>query len=237
MPIRAIVNEPLLLDHLNGATPGLFGDRDVDRHTTFMPAVDGTVFRPGPRGSPRRLAFYARPRNARNLFEIGLRALRLAAGRGAFDADDWELLSIGQQLPDLTISDRHVLRNVGWMGYEAYGSFLGSVDVLLSLMLSPHTSYPPLEMAVAGGIVVTNTFGVKTAEALAAISPAIRACAPDPGALAALLVEIAREPVERASSGGNDRLAVPGIPATWDDALAETTAWLDGTVAVLRADS
>jgi hypothetical protein len=45
-------------------------------------------------------------------------------------------------------------------------------------MLSPHTSYPPLEMVGTGGHVVTNTFGGKTEAALKAISPRIHAASP-----------------------------------------------------------
>jgi hypothetical protein len=32
-------------------------------------------------------------------------------------------------------------------------------DLLLSLMLSPHPSYPPLEMAVSAGVAVTTCLG------------------------------------------------------------------------------
>ena len=56
-------------------------------------------------------------------------------------------------------------------------------------MLSPHTSYPPLEMAATGGLVVTNTYGPKTADALTAIAPSIRAAAPDVEALAQAIAE------------------------------------------------
>ncbi len=33
------------------------------------------------------------------------------------------------------------------------------MDLGFSLMASPHSSYPPLDMAAAGAAVVTNTFG------------------------------------------------------------------------------
>jgi hypothetical protein len=33
------------------------------------------------------------------------------------------------------------------------------MDLGLSLMASPHSSYPPLDLAAAGAVVVTNTFG------------------------------------------------------------------------------
>ena len=51
-----------------------------------------------------------------------------------------------------------------------YREFLPEFDVGMSLMLSPHPSIVPLEMAAAGMWVVTNTFANKTAENLLKIS-------------------------------------------------------------------
>ena len=36
------------------------------------------------------------------------------------------------------------------------------MDLGLSLMATPHPSYPPLDLAAAGAVVVTNTFSIKT---------------------------------------------------------------------------
>jgi hypothetical protein len=35
------------------------------------------------------------------------------------------------------------------------------MDVGLSLMYTPHPSYPPLDLAASGAVVVTNRYGVK----------------------------------------------------------------------------
>jgi hypothetical protein len=40
-------------------------------------------------------------------------------------------------------------------------------------MLSPHTSYPVLEMVACGGLSITNSFATKTTAALAKLSPNI----------------------------------------------------------------
>ena len=225
MPMRAIVNEPFLETLLCERRIGRFGDPTM-QHATFLPAVDRSVFRPRRAdrtpGAARRLVFYARPKNPRNLFEIGLRALRQAAADGVFDTGPWEFVAVGRELPELPLSERHVLRAQPWLSYEAYGELLGSSDILLSLMLSPHTSYPPLEMAATGGLVVTNTYGPKTAESLAAISPSILAAAPEVDALVAALRQAAEASIP----------ATPDVrlPATWDEALAEVVPWLAAQV-------
>jgi hypothetical protein len=232
MPMRAVVNEPFLETFLCERHIGRFGDPTM-QYATFLPAVDRSVFRPrradrAP-GAARRLVYYARPKNPRNLFEIGLRALRQAAADGVFDAGAWEFLAIGRELPDLPLSDRHVLRAQPWLSYEAYGELLGSSDVLLSLMLSPHTSYPPLEMAATGGLVVTNTYGPKTAESLTAISPSILAAAPEVDALVAALREASDASIPAAPD--------VRLPATWDEALAEVVPWLAAQVRELRGSA
>lgn len=234
MPMRPIVNEPFLEAFLRDRRAGHFAD-DAWPRTTFLPAVDRAVFRPRRAGrgpdDPRRLVFYARPRNPRNLFEIGLRALRSAVAAGVFDDGPWEFLAVGQDLPELPLDDRRALRPQPWLSYEAYGELLGTADVLLSLMLSPHTSYPPLEMAAAGGRVVTNTYGAKTAEALAAISPAIHAAEPGVEPLVGAL----RQAVARvATAPGDGPPADLALPASWDEALAEVVPWVARQVAELR---
>jgi hypothetical protein len=234
MPMRPIVNHPFLEAFLRERRIGRFGDTDL-AVATFMPSVDRAVFAPrhdAASSGSRRLVFYARPRNPRNLFEIGLRALREAVRRGVFDDDDWSFVAVGQELPSLPLSARHVLVGSPWLSYGAYGELLGTSDILLSLMLSPHPSYPPLEMAAAGGLVVTNAYGPKTAEALAAISSSIRAAEPDVeslvGALAAAVAEV---------RGRGDRpwAAEVSLPATWDDAVRDVVPWLADQVRDLRA--
>jgi hypothetical protein len=53
---------------------------------------------------------------------------------------------------------------------EDYYHLLPDYDVGVSLMLTPHPSLVPLDMAASGIVTVTNTFDIKTAAKLQAIS-------------------------------------------------------------------
>jgi hypothetical protein len=123
---------------------------------------------------PRRVLFYARPEPhaSRNMFEMGFLALSRAIEQGAFDQGPWEFYGIGtsgsaQHLPLPGGRALHLLPRVN---QREYARLLRAHDLGLSLMLTPHPSLVPIEMASAGMVTVTNTFGCKTAESLQSIS-------------------------------------------------------------------
>ena len=145
----------------------------------------------------RRLLFYARPEphGTRNMFELGLLALRTAVARGIFDSD-WDLFGIGSvDGPDrlLRLSADRSLELLSKRGQGDYAEVLASHDVGLSLMYTPHPSLVPIEMASAGMVTVTNSYETKTPEAMAEISPnLITAPADLEGIVAALREAVAR---------------------------------------------
>ena len=230
MPFRAVVNEPTLLEHLREQGHLKFDIRDPARAIAFMPAVDRAIFQAGERlPGRRRLVFYARPKHPRNLFELGLGALAAAVGQGAFDAEDWTFAAIGEETRGWSLAAGHTLDPVPRMTYRDYAAYLGESDILLSLMLSPHTSYPPLEMAAAGGTVITNTFSTKTAAALAAISSSIRGVPADVDSLSAAIAQAGRE------IGPGPRATQPlTLPWSWTESLADVVPWLEATIAAAR---
>jgi hypothetical protein len=212
-----VFNEQLLADYFAQAAVGRFADPDFARASlVFEPAVDRSVFSPAaqPHSGRRRLLFYARPTNQRNLFGLGLHALRSVASHPAFA--DWEFQAIGSRgsLPDLELGDGRMLRNAPWLDYAGYADLLRNADILLCLMLSPHTSYPVLEMAACGGLVVTNSFACKTPDRLRRISPNIIAARPTIEGIAASLVEAAQQ-----VTAGYDRFAPLDLPGSWEESL------------------
>jgi hypothetical protein len=239
MPIRAVVNESLLAEFLIRHGVGRFGDPAASESwRTFEPAIDPAVFAPRADGSarPRRLLFYARPKVERNAFDLGLRALRVAAAAGWLPADGWEVRAIGSVVPALPLGPSLDLEPVPWLGLAEYGRYLAESDVLLSLMVSPHTSYPPLEMAATGGRVVTNTFDVKTAERIRTISPRIDAVAPTVDALADA-IRRAVEAVEADVAGARVGTTVDGVamPSDWGASFEPVLPWLARSIEDLRA--
>jgi hypothetical protein len=70
-------------------------------------------------------------------------------------------VSVGEPHVDIDLGDGLVMRSVGKLDLRAYGDLLRRSAVGVSLMFSPHPSYPPLEMAVLGLLVLTNRFGGK----------------------------------------------------------------------------
>jgi hypothetical protein len=215
---QPIVNERVLADFLFQQRVGRFADpRFAERCLVFNPAVDCTLFSYTERSrGPRRLLFYTRPQQPRNMFGLGLEALRRAAVHPAFAAEPWEFLALGASIPETPLGTGKVLRSLPWQDYQHYAATIRGGDILLCLMLSPHTSYPVLEMAACRGYVVTNSFANKTADLLAAISPAIIPALPDVASVAVALVEAA----QRCADTDTATRGV-GMPKNWREALVD----------------
>jgi hypothetical protein len=105
----------------------------------------------------RKILIYGRPSIARNAFSMILESIRIwqkhfpAAG-------NWEVLSAGEPHPDIPINDNLVIKSLGKLSMEEYALTLANAAIGISLMVSPHPSYPPLEMAHFGMWVITNNF-------------------------------------------------------------------------------
>jgi hypothetical protein len=99
---------------------------------------------------------------------------------GYFDRDVWEFYGMGSvsHIESIRLHGDVHLNLLQKMTLREYADLLPGFDLGLSLMFTPHPSLPPIEMAAAGMVVVTNTFANKTRERLAAISSNIIAVDP-----------------------------------------------------------
>ncbi|MBE9127387.1 hypothetical protein IQ257_02205 [Coleofasciculus sp. LEGE 07092] len=73
-------------------------------------------------------------------------------------ASTWTILSAGQPHSNIDLGDGVVIKSMGKLSLKNYAYALGESSVGLSLMVSPHPSYPPLEMAHYGMWVITNKY-------------------------------------------------------------------------------
>ena len=128
-------------------------------------AQDGMWFEPAfparagirARERRRRIFFYARLHNARNLFWRGIEALHAGVAEGLFPAEDWEMHWIGRDAPEVALPRGIVPRITSHLTWGEYHEFVASMDAGFVLMDTPHPSYPPLDLAAAGAAVLTNT--------------------------------------------------------------------------------
>lgn len=107
----------------------------------------------------RRIIIYGRPSTPRNAFELICEALR-SWGWSDPRSKDWEVVAAGELAQDIDLGSLRV-RAVGKVGLEEYARLLSTSAIGLSLMVSPHPSYPPLEMAAFGMGTLSNRFANK----------------------------------------------------------------------------
>ncbi len=106
----------------------------------------------------RIILVYGRPGTARNCFEIICQAISLWQRSDPVEAERWRIVSAGEEFDPVRVSQVRNLEVRGKLSLPEYGDLLSRASVGVSLMASPHPSYPPLEMAYAGLHTVTNSF-------------------------------------------------------------------------------
>jgi hypothetical protein len=154
-----LVNSEILLEHFqnDGLVPGATAFEPSFPESLYHPALD-TRRRPADK---RRFFFYARPHNARNLYWRGLEAVASAIEEGVLDPAEWDFYFAGHGNGRLSLPGGVRPIIPGPMAWADYAAFVRGMDVGLSLMYTPHPSYPPLDLVASGSVVVTNRFGLK----------------------------------------------------------------------------
>jgi WsaF, C-terminal domain/WsaF, N-terminal domain len=180
---------------------------------------------------PRKLLFYSRPEPhaARNMFELGVLALRRAVQHGAFQGD-WSLEGIGSldRGRPLALGDGTNLRLIARSGQRAYAEILRDHDVGLALMYTAHPSLVPIEMASAGMLTVTNSFENKTPERMTEISPNLITVEPTVEGIAAGIAQAASavEDIEQRIRGSDLRWSRDWDRSFDDELLARVISFL-----------
>ena len=214
--LRVLVNTQLLFDHLADGPEPL--SRLRERGCWFNPAFP-SFRRPqaakAPAKGPQNFFFYARPNNDRNLFWRGLEVINAAMREGVLAPDQWNFHFVGWDLPNMELPGG--VRPTVWtkLPWSKYAGLVSSMDLGLCLMDTPHPSYPPLDLAAAGAVAVTNTHGSK--KSLEQWSRNIIAAPPSVAALTDALrdgVKLSRDSEQRFANCGSDH-----IPRDWEPQL------------------
>jgi hypothetical protein len=215
--VRFVINSEMLFNHL---TTGVEPLRNITANGVwFEPAFPAFADASGAARriqKQRRFFFYARPNNLRNLYWRGLEALTGAIEERILNSEEWEFYFVGRDLREMDLPGgvKPILReNLAW---SDYAQLIRQIDIGLSLMDTPHPSYPPLDLAAAGAVVVTNRHGTKTS--LARYCENIICVEPTVAALRqgiADAVKLADDPVRRRKN-----LASARIGRDWEAAFA-----------------
>lgn len=151
--IDFIINSSYLRDYFEISTPNI-----INNGTFFYPAFAQGMYKANifENKEKYKLFFYARPNNPRNMFYYGLELLDYAIQTGVLDTEEWDIYCAGQDIPKIVFCNGCEAVDLGLMSWEKYGDFLSTVDMAVSLMYTPHPSYPPYDVACSGGVVLTN---------------------------------------------------------------------------------
>ena len=131
----------------------------------YLPSFDKFANR-----NKKKFVFYARPNNPRNCYAFAMYLIIQAINENLFD-ESWEFYGIGYpEVCDFELPKNRILHMLPNMSLDEYKDSLSTYDVALSLMATPHTSMPPIDLSLSGCIVVTNTYKNKTEKVLKDIS-------------------------------------------------------------------
>lgn len=103
---------------------------------------------------------YGRPFEDRNCFSLIVNSLNKYLQSYNLDRS-WKFISVGSKHRDIKLKNNFILESYGKLSLKEYADLLLKSKVGISLMCSPHPSYPPLEMSAFGLQTITNAFACK----------------------------------------------------------------------------
>ena len=126
----------------------------------------------------KQIMVYGRPSVERNAFGILVAGLTKWS-RLQKDAETWSVYSLGEQHDDIELAPNVVMHSMGKLSLDEYAQFLTDTYAGVSLMVSLHPSYPPLEMAAFGVKTITNKYENKNWKNFSTNIYALDKCTPD----------------------------------------------------------
>jgi len=173
----------------------------------------------------KQILIYGRPNTPRNAIELIIEALRLWVAQVP-DSTDWTVLSVGEKHQDVQFSNACTLHSLGKLPLEEYAKLMMESYAGISLMVSPHPSYPPLEMSTFGVKTITNRFANKNLSSFNDNIISLQHCTAQ--SIASELVQLCER---------YDGTGIPGVnPAYLRDAADEFTGIINEISSLLVTD-
>lgn len=138
----------------------------------------------------KQILIYGRPSVDRNAFSLIIIALKIWREKQA-NSSEWIIYSAGETHGDIDLGGGIYLKSVGKLSLEEYAQLMLETYAGISLMVSPHPSYPPLEMATFGIKTITNHYESKDLSKFSKNIISLSSCAPSN--LAETLCELCNE--------------------------------------------
>lgn len=175
IPVYAVFNSGLLKQHFDE------NQYAFEKEWCFEPVLNEKLAEFLPKDETiekkRKLLIYGRPNTERNAFALIVMALRKWAEIYE-KAGQWEIVAAGEQFESVAISETITLKSAGKLSMEGYAKELLESYVGISLMVSPHPSYPPLEMSTFGIKTITNQYAHKNLEFFNENIVSLSSCSP-----------------------------------------------------------
>lgn len=107
-----------------------------------------------------QILIYGRPSVQRNAFEVILAGLK-EWSINYEKSGEWEIISLGENFGQIDLTTKNKIKSYGKVSLEKYAQIMLESRIGISLMISPHPSYPPLEMSTFGVKTITNQYDNK----------------------------------------------------------------------------
>lgn len=176
IPVYAVMNSTLLREFFDKndytfAKTWSFDPILNEKLAAFLPQDNASVEK------KKQIIVYGRPSTERNAFALLVAGLKLWREKQG-DASEWELLSAGEGHDDVDLGDGVVLKSMGKLSLEEYAQTMLDTYAGVSLMVSPHPSYPPLEMSTFGIKTITNCYANKDMSSFNDNIVSLKSCSP-----------------------------------------------------------
>ena len=154
--ILAFFNTKLLYSYFN-ANNYNFGESIV-----FNPQLNSKLRDLLPTKSKARekiILIYWRPNVPRNCFDL-IKSSLLLWTKEYGRSSEWKIISLGSKFNNVKLVNNTIISK-GKVSLIEYANYMNNAFVGISLMESPHPSYPPLEMSTFGVKTITNSYSCK----------------------------------------------------------------------------